>query len=81
MARFVRRELIDSASLREAIARAERGLIDADLGVDLSSSESLAKVKAVLQATARSLPIVELIVQYLSSGLRKASAETSHGMN
>lgn len=30
--RFARRELITDASLREAIARAERGLIDADLG-------------------------------------------------
>ena len=29
---FARSELIADASLREAIARAERGLIDADLG-------------------------------------------------
>jgi hypothetical protein len=32
MARFVRRENILHASLCEAVARAERGLIDADLG-------------------------------------------------
>ncbi|CCW19298.1 FIG071147: hypothetical protein [Sphingobium indicum BiD32] len=32
VARFVRRERIDDAGLKEAIARAERGLIDADLG-------------------------------------------------
>jgi hypothetical protein len=32
IARFARREKISSASLCEAIARAERGLIDADLG-------------------------------------------------
>jgi hypothetical protein len=32
MARFARREQIANASLLEAIARAERGLIDADLG-------------------------------------------------
>ena len=32
VARFVRREHIADASLKEAIARAERGLIDADLG-------------------------------------------------
>ncbi len=32
MARFVRRERISRAALREAITRAERGLIDADLG-------------------------------------------------
>ena len=31
-ARFARNELIADSSLREAIARAERGLIDADLG-------------------------------------------------
>ncbi len=31
-ARFARNERITDASLREAIARAERGLIDADLG-------------------------------------------------
>jgi hypothetical protein len=31
-ARFARQELIPDASLLEAIARAERGLIDADLG-------------------------------------------------
>lgn len=31
-ARFVRRESIADASLQEAIERAERGLIDADLG-------------------------------------------------
>jgi hypothetical protein len=31
-ARFARQERIADASLREAIARAERGLIDADLG-------------------------------------------------
>jgi hypothetical protein len=31
-ARFARRERITSASLREAIVRAERGLIDAALG-------------------------------------------------
>jgi len=31
-ARFARQERISEASLREAIARAERGLIDADLG-------------------------------------------------
>lgn len=31
-ARYVRRERISDASLREAIERAERGLIDADLG-------------------------------------------------
>lgn len=30
--RFARQELIEDASLREAIVRAERGLIDADLG-------------------------------------------------
>lgn len=32
MARFIKREKISHASLREAIQRAERGLIDADLG-------------------------------------------------
>ncbi|HWT66670.1 MAG TPA: type II toxin-antitoxin system RelE/ParE family toxin [Terracidiphilus sp.] len=32
MARFVRREGLNSASLVEAVARAESGLIDADLG-------------------------------------------------
>jgi hypothetical protein len=32
MARFTRREQVAHASLREAIARAGRGLIDADLG-------------------------------------------------
>jgi hypothetical protein len=32
VAKFVRRERIADASLREAILRAERGLIDADLG-------------------------------------------------
>jgi len=32
IARFVRRERIDDAGLKEAIARAERGIIDADLG-------------------------------------------------
>lgn len=32
MARFIRQEKIASASLLEAIQRAERGLIDADLG-------------------------------------------------
>jgi hypothetical protein len=31
-ARFARQEIIADASLREAISRAERGLIDADLG-------------------------------------------------
>ncbi len=31
-ARYARHELIADASLREAIARAERGLVDADLG-------------------------------------------------
>lgn len=32
MARFIRREGITDFSLREAIERAERGLVDADLG-------------------------------------------------
>lgn len=32
VARFVRRERIDDGELQEAIERAERGLIDADLG-------------------------------------------------
>lgn len=32
MARFVRRERISDAGLKEAIERAERGIIDADLG-------------------------------------------------
>ncbi|MAM75873.1 MAG: hypothetical protein CMO29_18915 [Tistrella sp.] len=32
IARFVRRERINDASLKEAIERAERGIIDADLG-------------------------------------------------
>jgi hypothetical protein len=32
MARFVRREQVSRASLREAIDRAEAGLVDADLG-------------------------------------------------
>jgi hypothetical protein len=32
LARFARREHIADASLREAVSRAERGLIDADLG-------------------------------------------------
>lgn len=32
IARFARRERIDDAGLKEAIARAERGIIDADLG-------------------------------------------------
>ena len=32
LARFARHERITDESLREAIARAERGLIDADLG-------------------------------------------------
>ena len=32
LARFVRRERLDNASLRDAIDRAERGIVDADLG-------------------------------------------------
>lgn len=32
VARFVRRERISDASLRDAVERAERGIIDADLG-------------------------------------------------
>lgn len=32
MARFTKRERIADASLREAVERAERGLVDADLG-------------------------------------------------
>jgi hypothetical protein len=32
IARFVRRERIDDEGLKEAIARPERGIIDADLG-------------------------------------------------
>lgn len=32
VARFVRRERIDDGALQEAVERAERGLIDADLG-------------------------------------------------
>ncbi len=32
LAKFARREGIDNARLRDAIARAERGMIDADLG-------------------------------------------------
>ncbi len=32
VARFARRERIDDGSLREAIDRAERGIVDADLG-------------------------------------------------
>ena len=32
LARFARRERITDASLREAIGRAERGIVDADLG-------------------------------------------------
>lgn len=35
VARFTRRERIDDASLKEAIERAERGIIDADLGSGL----------------------------------------------
>lgn len=35
VARFARREKITDASLREAVFRAERGLIDADLGGDV----------------------------------------------
>ena len=35
VARFVRRERINDASLKEAIERAERGIIDADLGSGL----------------------------------------------
>ena len=31
-ARFARQELIADSSLREAIARAERGMVDAELG-------------------------------------------------
>jgi hypothetical protein len=34
-ARFARQERIDDASLREVIERADRGLIDADLGGSL----------------------------------------------
>jgi hypothetical protein len=32
LARFARRERLDDASLRDAIDRAERGIVDADLG-------------------------------------------------
>ncbi|MDR7155247.1 hypothetical protein J2W40_002069 [Sphingobium xenophagum] len=35
VARFARRERINDASLKDAIARAERGIIDADLGSGL----------------------------------------------
>jgi len=35
LAKFARRERIADASMREAIGRAERGIIDADLGVGL----------------------------------------------
>ena len=35
MARFARREKISHARLRDAIVRAERGLVDADLGAGL----------------------------------------------
>lgn len=47
VARFVRRERIDDAGLLEAILRAERGLIDADLGKGLIKQLVLVRIDQV----------------------------------
>ena len=52
-ARFARREEIDDARLCEAVERASRGLIDADLGGASSSSARRGEVKDDAAATGR----------------------------
>jgi hypothetical protein len=60
-ARFARQELISDASLREAIARAKRGLIDAGLG------GGLIKQRVVRQGQGRSGGY-RVIIAYLAEG-------------
>jgi hypothetical protein len=52
MARYVRRERIADRSLKEAIKRAGRGTIDADLGGGITSSGSRVAGRAAPAATA-----------------------------
>ncbi len=53
-ARFARKERISDASLRDAIDRAERGIVDADIGSDLVKGGSLIKQRVPRQGQGRS---------------------------
>jgi hypothetical protein len=53
-ARFVRREGITDADLREAVRRAERGLVDADLGGGVLKQRSRVRERESAAASDRS---------------------------
>jgi hypothetical protein len=52
-ARFARKERLDDRRLREAVARAERGLVDAALGGDLIKQRVARPGAAARAATVR----------------------------
>ena len=75
LTRFARREGIADKSLREAIERAERGLIDADLG------GGLIKQRVARQGQGRSLPIARKSGPSLYLGLPRVIVRTSSRTN
>jgi len=80
MARFVRREGLNSASLVEAVARAESGLIDADLGGGLIKQRVARKGSGRVAIGPSSL-IVALTEQFFSTALPRANARISNRTN
>jgi putative transcriptional regulator len=77
-ARFARQELITDSSLREAILRAERGLIDADFGGGLIKQRVAGRDRVDPAAIAQSSPIVAGIELSSSTDSPKASERTSN---
>jgi hypothetical protein len=76
MARFTRREQIGLTNLREAIARAESGLIDADLGGGSSSRGSPVQAKVGRAVIAPSSLTVAVEEQCSFMDLQRMSGKT-----
>ena len=75
--RFQRKEKISDAALNEAIARAERGQIDATLGRHLIKQRIGRPGKAGLVDIAQSLPTAQATRPFLSSGSPRTSEKIS----
>lgn len=80
-ARFQRRERITDKMLGKAVADAERGLVDADLGGGLIKHAPQGRDKARAAATAQLSPIGAARGLYSCSDSRRASGPTSMTMS
>jgi hypothetical protein len=79
--RYARREKIKDAALKEAVSRAEKGIVDGDLGGGIIKQRSRGRGKDGQEATALFSPIALASSQSFSTASPRATARISKTMN